>query len=318
MRTQIFGYWEMGTAAGLVGGPALASIASMSQFTAIVDGPGEACACFIAVLAVWLFCAAAFCFPSDTELNNNTLGIADAPCWFDAAMNRDQLVVQLLLSGSTIVRLFLRLAWEAAAVMVLATHFCLGHQNSGYGIVATFMLYMGAQSLFLRFCKHFDDHTLVRLCEGIELCGLLMMFRMPNTIEQTLKEDVMESTSWTRLGFFLLGSGMFYTGNCMTAAPLSSWATKHGPRSESLLLWAHLSIQFGVCAGGFLSRLFITMDPHQNVLVVMLLPVVIAQLALSELGMGMGVKDFAINLQAKKPSATYRRRRLTSEWKNSE
>eukprot|EP00930_Biecheleria_cincta_P035471 TRINITY_DN24393_c0_g1_i1.p1 TRINITY_DN24393_c0_g1~~TRINITY_DN24393_c0_g1_i1.p1 ORF type:complete len:843 (+),score=100.52 TRINITY_DN24393_c0_g1_i1:78-2606(+) len=285
MRTQIFGYWEMGTAAGLVGGPALASVASIGLWSTYLDGAGQACAFMISLLAAGLFFAIACCCPTDADLCSGELADSSSFRYFDFSMTADKFAVQLMLTGSTIVRLFLRLAWEATAVMVLASHFCLGHQKAGYGIVATFLLYMGAQSLFMLFCRNYSDHTLVRFCEVMELVGLLMMCRMPAPVEQTLEEDVLQTTSWTRLGMFLLGSAMFYTGNCMTAGPLSSWATKHGPSYETLLFWAHLAIHFGVCAGGFLSRMFISMDAHQNAMVVMLLPIVIAQMLLSEMGM---------------------------------
>lgn len=285
MRTQIFGYLEMGTAAGLVGGPALASVASVGPLATYLDGAGEACACMIALLAVCLFFAIACCCPAESDLRSKELADGTTNCWFDWSMTADQLAVQFMLTGSTIVRLFLRLAWEATSVMVLASHFCLGHQKAGYGIVATFGLYMVAQSLFVLFCKNYSDHALVRFCEVMGIIGLLMLCRMPAPVEQTLQEDVLQKTSWGRLGIFLLGSALFYTGNCMTAGPLSSWATKHGPSNESLLLSTHLAIHFGVCAGAFLSRIFISMDPHQNVMVVMLLPIVIVQMLLSELGM---------------------------------
>lgn len=285
MRTQIFGYWETGTAAGLVGGPALASVASVGPWTVYLGGTGEACACMIALLAVCLFFAIASCCPAESVLRSSELANGTTNCWFDWSMTADQMAVQFMLTGSTIVRLFLRLAWEATSVMVLASHFCLGHQKAGYGIVATFGLYMAAQSLFMLFCKNYSDHALVRFCEVIGIIGLLLLFRSPAPVEQTLQEDVLQNTSWSRLGIFLIGSALFYTGNCMTAGPLSSWATKHGPSNESLLLWIHLAIHFGVCAGAFLSRIFISMDPHQNVMVVMLLPVVIVQMLLSELGM---------------------------------
>eukprot|EP00439_Symbiodinium_sp_Y106_P028604 s6600_g3.t1 len=43
-------------------------------------------------------------------------------------------------------------------------------------------------------------------------------------------------------------------------------------RSESVMFFAHLAIQCGVFAGGLLSRVFTSMDPHQNMIVAMLLP----------------------------------------------
>mmetsp|Transcript_59730 Transcript_59730/g.111659 ORF Transcript_59730/g.111659 Transcript_59730/m.111659 type:complete len:112 (+) Transcript_59730:1-336(+) len=97
----------------------------------------------------------------------------------------------------------------------------------------------------------------------------------------------MGASAFVRLGQFLLGSALFYTGNCLTSAPLSSWATKFGPGSESVMFFAHLAIQSGVCAGGLLSRVFTSLDPHQNMIVAMLLPVVCLQILLSELGIGL-------------------------------
>lgn len=53
------------------------------------------------------------------------------------------------------------------------------------------------------------------------------------------------------------------------------------------MFFAHLAIQCGVFAGGLLSRVFTSMDPHQNMIVAMLLPVVCLQIMLSELGIGI-------------------------------
>jgi len=284
-RTKIFGYWELGTAAGLVSGPALASFLATGPWAQVLQGPGEAMAVCIAMLACCLMVAILLFFPSTSELCED--GAVGARPLSGAALTDRAWTVQLTLSGSTIVRLLLRLAWEAAAAIVLATHFCLGHKMSGYGITVTFVLYMAAQSIFVMYCENFSDHTLIRSCEFLEMIGLVLMFRVPSDVETTLMEDVIGASAFIRLAQFLFGSALFYTGNCLTSAPLSSWATKFGPGSESVMFFAHLAIQCGVFAGGLLSRVFTSMDPHQNMIVAMLLPVVCLQIMLSELGIGI-------------------------------
>ncbi|CAJ1409550.1 unnamed protein product [Effrenium voratum] len=282
-RTRIFGYWELGTAAGLVGGPAIASALAGSAWNDLLPGTGELMTLSVAAAAAVLLLLVSALFPSSAQLSisgKEMLPVAPV-------LAAKEWTVQLTLSGSTVVRLLLRLAWEAAAWIVLATHFCLGHEKSGYGITATFCLYMAGQGVFVLLCQHYSDHQMIRSCECLELLGLVLMFRMPSDVETTLMEDVMGSSAFVRLGLFLLGSAFFYTGNCLTSAPLSSWATKHGPRSETVMLSAHLAIQSGVCAGGLLSRIFTSMDPHQNMIVAMLLPVVCMQIVLSELGIGL-------------------------------
>ncbi|CAE7209473.1 unnamed protein product [Symbiodinium necroappetens] len=263
---RIFGYWELGTAAGLVSGPALASFLATGPWAQILPGPGEAMAVCIAMLACCLMVAIFLFFPSTSDLCED--GAVGARPLSGAALTDRAWTVQLTLSGSTIVRLLLRLAWEAAAAIVLATHFCLGHKMSGYGITVTFALYMAAQSIFVMYCENFSDHTLIRSCEFLEMIGLVLMFRVPSDVETTLMEDVMGASAFIRLAQFLFGSALFYTGNCLTSAPLSSWATKFGPGSESVMFFAHLAIQCGVFAGGLLSRVFTSMDPHQNMIVV--------------------------------------------------
>eukprot|EP00928_Gymnodinium_smaydae_P077627 TRINITY_DN61016_c0_g1_i1.p1 TRINITY_DN61016_c0_g1~~TRINITY_DN61016_c0_g1_i1.p1 ORF type:complete len:116 (+),score=3.60 TRINITY_DN61016_c0_g1_i1:41-349(+) len=102
----------------------------------------------------------------------------------------------------------------------------------------------------------------------------------------------MESySSFTYRALFLLGSSLFYTGNCLTSAPLSSWGTKRGPREACTLFYNHVCVQVGVCAGAYVARLFSGLDPHQNTVVALLTPMVLAQGCLSELGMSSSTKQ---------------------------
>ncbi|CAJ1437482.1 unnamed protein product [Effrenium voratum] len=305
-RTRIFGYWELGTAAGLVGGPAIASALAGSAWNDLLPGTGELMTLSVAAAAAVLLLLVSALFPSSAQLSisgKEMLPVAPV-------LAAKEWTVQLTLSGSTVVRLLLRLAWEAAAWIVLATHFCLGHEKSGYGITATFCLYMAGQGVFVLLCQHYSDHQMIRSCECLELLGLVLMFRMPSDVETTLMEDVMGSSAFVR--------------SCAWIGLLLHWQLPHfrpaqlmgnkawAQEGETVMLSAHLAIQSGVCAGGLLSRIFTSMDPHQNMIVAMLLPVVCMQIVLSELGIGLtGVAEEVGAKESDSRFATLRRQSFT-------
>jgi len=289
VRTEIFGYWELGTAAGLLGGPCLTSLMGMMPTTE-VGSTGEASICMIALLSFALLVATGVAFP----VSGNSVSVAEElkrqelQCWsMDASMTNEKRIAQLVVTTCTLIRLLMRLAWEASAVMVLAAHFCLGYTRSGWGVVAVVLIYVLAQAIFIQLSRSKSDIVLVRICQFMELCGLVLIFRMPRTIEQTVEEDIMQiGSSLANIMFFLLGSGIFYAGNCLTSAPLNSWGTKRATREECILFYVHVAIQAGVCVGACLSRLFTGTDPHQNTIVAILLPAVLVQILLTEQSMG--------------------------------
>jgi len=286
-RTEIFGMWELGVAAGLIGGP---TITSLSSSLADKDqATGEGGVWITAALAFLLLSATWGCFPSSTELTERAgYDAAERPCWhMDADMPEEKWVAVLVTSASTTVRLLSRLVWEASAVMVLTAHFCLGYSYSGYGASFVILFHLSAQAIFVKFCSWMTDHNLVRCCECIELCGLLLIFRLPRDLDKTIEDDIIHRESaLVNIMIFLIGSGLFYAGNCLTSAPLNSWGTKRGPREACVLFYQNLAVQAGVCGGACLSRLFAGADPHQNTLVFVLLPTVLAQILLSEMGLG--------------------------------
>jgi len=290
VRTEVFGIWELGVAAGLIGGPTLTSLCSTWGSDAASGGAaaGESALWVTATMALLLFCAMCAMFPTNAELGVVEPSQVEPACWqMGSTMSDEKWAVVLVTSAGTTVRLLSRLVWEASAVMVLTAHFCLGFATSGYGATFVILFYLVAQVVFVKLCTSLSDHTLVRFCEVIELCGLLIIFRLPRDLEKTVQDDVMQRESaLLNVAVFLLGSGLFYTGNCLTAAPLNSWATKRGPREVCVLFYQHIAVQVGVCAGACLSRIFAGTDPHQNTMVCVLLPVVLAQVALSELGLG--------------------------------
>eukprot|EP00439_Symbiodinium_sp_Y106_P010478 s9819_g1.t1 len=98
-RTKIFGYWELGTAAGLVSGPALASFLATGPWAQVLPGPGEAMAVCIAMLACCLMVAILLFFPSTSELCED--GAVGARPLSGAALTDRAWTVQLTLSGST-------------------------------------------------------------------------------------------------------------------------------------------------------------------------------------------------------------------------
>merc|ERR1719277_1444765 len=98
----------------------------------------------------------------------------------------------------------------------------------------------------------------------------------------------------------------------MTSAPLNSWGTKRGPRDAGILFYNNLAVQIGVCGGAYLSRLFAGTDPHQNVLVFALLPVVFVQVLLSEVALGSS-KAEPLFTKAALPSLSTRRESRTTD-----
>jgi len=227
-------------------------------------------------------------FPSNEELRADSFERGSAAPWqLDATMNEEKWVATLVTCSSTTARLLTRLVWEASAVMVLTAHFCLGFAYSGYGASFVVVFYLVAQIGFVQVCAKMTDHELVRACETLEVIGLVLIFRIPQGLQETLRDDILHTWhAMFNITVFLLGSGLFYTGNCLTSAPLNSWGTKRGPREVCILFYQNLAVQVGVCGGCYLSRFFAGTDPHQNTLVFVLLPVVLAQILLSELGLG--------------------------------
>jgi len=121
----------------------------------------------------------------------------------------------------------------------------------------------------------------------MELIGLIMIFRLPRDLHRTLQDDVMHRESALgNIMVFLMGSALFYTGNCLTAAPVNSWGTKACPHQVGLLFYNNVAVQLSIAAGAFLSRLFAGTDPHQNMLVLVLLPAVLVQMMILEMGIG--------------------------------
>eukprot|EP00928_Gymnodinium_smaydae_P087581 TRINITY_DN7182_c0_g1_i5.p1 TRINITY_DN7182_c0_g1~~TRINITY_DN7182_c0_g1_i5.p1 ORF type:complete len:514 (+),score=37.53 TRINITY_DN7182_c0_g1_i5:73-1614(+) len=295
-RTEIFGFWELGTAMGLLSGPAITSV--LSTFFSDGEHVGESGLRLIALLAAWLGTCMMAALPSSQALVEAATSASDAaeisemqhPWEFDRGMTPDKWIVAIVSTTSTVVRLMMRLLWEASAVLVLAAHFCLGHITAGYAATWVVCAYLLAQCLFVQVIRktRISDHRIIQGCEVLELFGLMLMLRKPQDARVTEQEDVMEShSSYTNITFFLLGSSLFYAGNCLTSAPLSSWGTKRGPREACTLFYNHLCVQVGVCVGALLARLFSGLDPHQNTVVALLTPMVLAQACLSELGMSL-------------------------------
>jgi len=288
-RTEVFGYWELGTAMGLLGGPTATSIVSTYFFP---GNPGMAGACMMAALSCWLGTLLSVALPSNDDLGAAYFAARQRADWLpDEDMSSEKCVVALVNTTSTVVRLLMRLLWEASAVLVLAAHFCLGHVYSGYGATSVICMYLISQLIFVHLIRRLKltDHGLIQICEFMELCGLLMMLRRPRDAQAIEREDVMDSgSSVMNILVFLTGSSLFYAGNCLTSAPLGSWSTKRGPREACVLFYSHIAIHGGVCLGACLARLFTGTDPHQNTLVILLLPMVLAQVGLSEIGLRVG------------------------------
>lgn len=288
---------------GLLGGPTVTSFISGYYNTAETNTGeeppivGMAAARMMAFLSLWLATIMAAALPTNKDFGADALVLEDGrtPYWrLDGKMSAEKWTAALVSCTSTIVRLLMRLLWEASAVLVLAAHFCLGHVYSGYGATSVICIYLLAQCLFVHLVRrlHVSDHSLVQVCEVCEVCGLFLMLRKPQDAQTTEQEDVMQSTSsLVNVLTFLVGSSLFYAGNCLTSAPLNSWGTKCGPREGCVLFYTHLAVQIGVCLGACLARLFSGSDPHQNTLVALLLPMVLAQVCLSEIGLGNTGED---------------------------
>jgi len=285
VRTELFGLVELGTAAGLVGGPLLASVTSTWFESAET---GETALLATAALACSLFLFVRNCLPSNEALGCHNFTPDDQPCWkMDIAWPEETWSAVLTTLSCSTTRLLCRLVWESCAVMVLTAHFCLGYNYSGYGASLVICAYVIVQLVFVRCCTHMSDHNMVRVCELMELCGLIMIFRLPRDLHRTLQDDVMHRASALgNIMVFLMGSALFYTGNCLTAAPVNSWGTKACPHEVGLLFYNNVAINISIATGAFLSRLFAGTDPHQNMLVLILLPAVLIQMLILEMSIG--------------------------------
>lgn len=285
LRTAVFGLSEASVAIGLLGGPAITA-ALGSNFDLSIDPLGESSALSISILALCMLLAVYTFCPQDAELG--AAGLDERhPCWWpDEHMSHEKWIMQWMLSGSSLVRQLMRLIWEASSVTILSVHFCLGYAKSGFGVSAVLAMTVLAQLVFLRFSGWTSNWNLVRLCALAELFGLLIIWRTPVDMHKQIQEDVIQPlTSVGNIVKFLLGSGLFYAGNVFTAAPLTSRAVSSGPREVCLLFYSHLSMYSGIAGGALLSRIFTSYDPHQNTVVVMLLPVVLVQVVLAELSL---------------------------------
>lgn len=276
-RTEVFAMCELGTAAGLAGGPVLTSLANTTGSIWLVS-----------FLALCLLLFMLLAFPSSAELGAKSIRAAEEahPCWrSDPDMSQTKWVAACVASAGASTRVVLRLVWESSAVLVLSAHFCLGFEITGYLIAAVMGIYLVSQAIFLRLCKGLEDHQLIKRCEVMEIVGLLLMLRWPEDVDEAAEMDVKDTLpAMRRIALFVLASSITYTGNCLTAAPLNSWSTKHGPRKACVLLYNNVMVQVGSFGGAYMSRMFTSSDPHQNILVILMLPVVISQVVLSEVG----------------------------------
>jgi len=112
---------------------------------------------------------------------------------------------------------------------------------------------------------------------------VLLIHRIPRAVDDTLNEDVLEDdTVYWHIALFLVGSSLFYAGNCLGSAPIDSLCTKVGPRVECLMFYKMFSQWLFLGIGSFLARALTSRDPHQNVLMALLLPAAIAQFLVAE------------------------------------
>lgn len=179
-------------------------------------------------------------------------------------------------------RMLCRQAWEAAAVMVLASHYCLGHALAGWGVSVGLLAYVVLQGVATQ-VTWVSDRNLVRCFQTVEILGVLLIHRIPRAVDDTLNEDVLEDdTVYWHIALFLVGSSLFYAGNCLGSAPIDSLCTKVGPRVECLMFYKMFSQWLFLGIGSFLARALTSRDPHQNVLMALLLPAAIAQFLVAE------------------------------------
>jgi len=275
VRTEIFATCEFGTAAGLAAGPVITSLA---DFKGSLAG--------VAALALILLCILILTFPENESIGSEQVADRESklPCWrMDADMDECKWVAGSVSWISAAWRPMLRLAWESSAVMVLSAHFCLGYKITGYLIAIVIGIYLIAQTVFVRVCNRMSDHRLVRRCEFLELFGLILMLRWPGSLDYVMQHDVENTWSaFNHIAMFVLASGFIYSGNCLLAAPMNAWSTKLGPRKPCVLLYNNIAVQIGSFAGSYLSRFFAGWDPHQNTLVLLMLPMVLSHGVLSE------------------------------------
>jgi len=291
-RTTVFAWSYFGYAAGLVAGPLLASLLATEEISNQLQllNPhlvvGEACAYTVALLSLSVAVLGSFCLPSDEVLQVAALkqDLALRPFWWaDDAMSPVKWIAHVCCCLTVGARMLCRQAWEASAVMVLASHYCLGYGLAGWGVLVGLFAYVVLQGTFTQ-VKAVSDRILVRCFQSIEIVGVLLMHRNPLSVDETLKEDVLqEKTVHWNIALFLIGSSLFYSGNCLGAAPIDSFTTKVGPRAECLMFYKMLLQWLFLGIGSFLSRALISRDPHQNVLVALLLPSAIAQFLVAEL-----------------------------------
>lgn len=278
-RTRVFAVLEFGFAMGMVGGPLLTSVFNARRSLV-----------FVSLMAAALFCIIFLCFPSDDDLGVQEVKAEEMArrCWqLDENLNLEKLIVSCVCWLSAAFRVILRLTWEGSAVLVLSSHFCLGYRFTGYllGIVAGSYCIM--QMVFVHFSQgRDDDHSLIRLFEGVQVFGVLCILQVPQDIVAE-EQEIFDPWSITqRVGFFIVASVFIYSGNCLMAAPMNAWSTKSGTRPSCVLFYTNVSVQIGGAVGPILSRIFLSVDPHPNTMFVLLLAIVGVHLALSELAFG--------------------------------
>eukprot|EP00928_Gymnodinium_smaydae_P042058 TRINITY_DN28386_c0_g2_i1.p1 TRINITY_DN28386_c0_g2~~TRINITY_DN28386_c0_g2_i1.p1 ORF type:complete len:938 (+),score=120.51 TRINITY_DN28386_c0_g2_i1:69-2882(+) len=280
-RTEVFGIFELGTAVGLVSGPFVTSMSKgpLGDSGGLIVTVGVSFAAFVLMIAI---------FPSNESLDAAGVEADEVyrPCWMlDVKMSAVKWIAASVMWSAAATRLLLRLMWESSAVLVLAEHFCLGYEFAGYGASSVVCLHVFAQSLFVKLCAGYSEHKLLKVCETVEILGVLLMLRWPQQVNETIQNDIRDQgPAFIHIVTFTIGSFMFYSGNCMSAAPMTSWSSKHGPRSSCVMFYNHIAILLGISAGATLSRMIAGVDPHQNVLVTLLLPVVFVQSLLVETG----------------------------------
>eukprot|EP00927_Polykrikos_kofoidii_P054274 TRINITY_DN48711_c0_g1_i1.p1 TRINITY_DN48711_c0_g1~~TRINITY_DN48711_c0_g1_i1.p1 ORF type:complete len:887 (-),score=99.88 TRINITY_DN48711_c0_g1_i1:38-2698(-) len=289
-RTQTFGCWEVGIAIGLLGGLSLNALLkrmALAHFEADVVG-----FCGVAVLAtlsILLCIAMEIMLPSDEELRVSELLDSDSqPVSHFENMTPDDWLVTLVSSASTGVRVLIRLFLEGCAISILDTQYCASNEQAESWSLPAIVACALAQVIVVNVVAavQITNRGLLRTFQIVQVCGLLLVFQSAPSVVSTTQGPMQSSIPSWNTWPFLLGSCLVYTGNFLTTAPLNSWSTTNGNDVPRTFFCIHITSQVIALVGSGLTRRLVETSPHHTTLVALLLPIVLAQVCLFEMGLG--------------------------------
>jgi len=243
---------------------------------------GLTIALVLLIVLIFPWTMAKLCKGTSTDPDNvfsNAVTLPPVPgefrhVWMSAAW----IAVTLGLVGA-LLRLFFRVGWEAAAVLILLEEYSLGVVVAGYIIAAVVMIMVAAQFYVGHYLSSFCGlKSLSQIIVVIEIGACCLMFRWaePNTLS---------------LACFIVGSFALYAANQLTStvfnAVMMTYIMPGHPvlDVESMNLMLNAACFLGTFLGPSISRYFLSLCFHQNTFAGFVLVVAILQACIVELGL---------------------------------